>query len=564
MIISVDTSIPVNFEVMEPVLEDTRFMKAKIWICHTGENLNGSDFSREVIEKNIYSLANIPVLGYIKADSVNEKDFAGHEQRLIVTEEGTTVEYLGRVYGVVPETNNAKFELKVCEDGIEREFLTAEVLMYTKFPECIDLIEKNGIKNHSMELEPNSIKGQFNENKVFNFTDFKFEGLCLLGDDVTPAMTGSLLEKFTQTNFSHQMKEMLQEFNTYFSNTDSNKKGGKKVNEKLELIQKYSTLKEEDISKLKENLDNYTIEELENELNKLFTEQEKGDPEPDNDPQNDPESEKTNEEETKIVPTEPEPIKDDEQPKDNFALASALFGALLDSLQSKTFVDRWGEESYEYYYNDHDENRVYAFDVKNDWQAVGMNYTVNGDLVTIDFTSVKKVKFVPQDMDESVQNFSSIKDTMQIMENKFQLKIDKIAEMETELSELKEKLSEKETEFTSIQNELNTTKENFAAINAEYAEKIKAEQDAQFNEFFTNLQKSKDLSSQEIESFKSQYPEKSFEDIKKDVIFAIGEKIALNFSVNTQKINHIPIQNKEEEKPKKSKSYDDLIQKFKG
>lgn len=135
---SLDTSIPVQFETIEQI-GDSRFVRGKVWICHTGKNLNNSIFSKEVIEAAIPSLANIPVLGFIEVNNLNQTDFKGHEQRLIIDKNGVKIEYLGRMYGIVPESNNAKFEWKMCDDGIEREFLTAEVLLHTKFPECIDL-----------------------------------------------------------------------------------------------------------------------------------------------------------------------------------------------------------------------------------------------------------------------------------------------------------------------------------------------------------------------------------------------------------------------------------------
>jgi len=45
----INTSIPINFEMIEEI-PDSRFLKVKIWLCHTGENLNGSYFSKELLE----------------------------------------------------------------------------------------------------------------------------------------------------------------------------------------------------------------------------------------------------------------------------------------------------------------------------------------------------------------------------------------------------------------------------------------------------------------------------------------------------------------------------------
>ena len=48
--------LPTRFEESEPSTDDSRFQKVKIYIAHTGENLNHSVFSKEVLEKMIPSL----------------------------------------------------------------------------------------------------------------------------------------------------------------------------------------------------------------------------------------------------------------------------------------------------------------------------------------------------------------------------------------------------------------------------------------------------------------------------------------------------------------------------
>ena len=109
----VNTSLPIAFEKIEDV-EDTRFTKAKIWLAHTGLNLNNSSFSKEVLEEMAKeSLANVPILGYIAVDNLNQADFQGHEMKLVVSKDGMEITYLGRAYGLIPESNNWMFEKKV-------------------------------------------------------------------------------------------------------------------------------------------------------------------------------------------------------------------------------------------------------------------------------------------------------------------------------------------------------------------------------------------------------------------------------------------------------------------
>jgi hypothetical protein len=257
------TSIPVNFEKIEEIA-DSRFTRVKVWIAHTGINLNNSYFSKETLEKMIPSLANVPIVGYITADNLDEKDFNGHEQKLVIDDNGIELVYIGRAYGIVPENNNAKFETKEV-NGEEKLFLTCEGLLWNKFKDAIEIFDRDGKKPHSMELEPDSIKGEFADDGSFHFVDAKFEALCILGTNVSPAMTGSLIEKFSVNKLQEQLKEILDEFNTCFNS----KKGGKKVNEKLKIIELFTTLQEEDLKEIKDNLDNYSVNELVSKLREM-------------------------------------------------------------------------------------------------------------------------------------------------------------------------------------------------------------------------------------------------------------------------------------------------------
>lgn len=426
---NLDTSLPIHFEAIGQ-MKDSRFLRGKIWICHTGENFNKSYFSKEVIQNAIPSLANIPVLGFIEVNNLNEADFRGHEQRLVIDKDGVKIEYLGRMYGTVPESNNAKFEMKLCDDGIEREFLTVEVLIHTKFQEVVDIIQRDGIKNHSMELQPSSIQGKFNQNKVFEFTDFKFEGLCLLGNDVTPAMKGSVLELFSQNKIQEQFSEMIQEFNEFYSNYTlnqsssktghNNQEGGDQVDEKLELFTKFPTLKEEDVAELKSNIEQYSLEELETKLTELV------------DVQN-------------------------QNPDTNFALtAQQLQQEIRNCLSQEKMMDRWGDSIRAYWYIDHDENRVYAEDVSNGYLPVGLSYAKSGDAVTIDFSTKKRIKWVPQDLEGEADVLASF------------VSVDR---SEFELEKVKEStIKETETKFESIQSELDELKPQFETLKTQNEE----------------------------------------------------------------------------------------------
>lgn len=198
---------------------DDRFMKVKIWIAHTGENRNNSIFSKEVLEAMIPSLANVPILGYIAVDEDNQADFKGHEEALVIEDKQFKLKYMGRAYGVIPTENNARFETRYGSDGVEREYLVCDGIVWRKFPEVEEIFDRDGgFKWQSMELQHSSVNGYIDNNGVFVFTEAKFEGACILGEHVTPAMVSSTIEKFSVNTIKEELGEMLTEFNAYFSN----------------------------------------------------------------------------------------------------------------------------------------------------------------------------------------------------------------------------------------------------------------------------------------------------------------------------------------------------------
>lgn len=187
----------------------------KIVVAHTGENRNRCSFSKEVLTSMIPSLSNIPILGYI-AEKEENKDFTDHADRFVRNKHGKLVyKYVGHAYGVVPESNNAHFEFIVGEDGVEREYLVCYGVMWNKFKEVKDILNSDNTRPQSMELSGN-YEGEKDEYEIFHFTKAEFTGLCILGEDVPPAMVSANVTKFSE-NFKTEYSEMLQQLNTNFS-----------------------------------------------------------------------------------------------------------------------------------------------------------------------------------------------------------------------------------------------------------------------------------------------------------------------------------------------------------
>ncbi|MCT3188838.1 hypothetical protein [Limosilactobacillus reuteri] len=199
-------NLPTYFEEIESN-NDSRFQKVKIYIAHTGENLNKSIFSREVLEKMIPSLSHIPILGLISEKDNGNKDFRGHEKSLSLEDGKFKIKFNTHAYGFVPEDNNAHFEVT---GG--KEWLVTDGYLWTRFIDAIELFnDASGSKGQSMEV--GDVEGYTDNRGRLVFTNAVFTGLCILGDDVPPAMTGSTVSTvFSKQDFKSSFEEMLAEF----------------------------------------------------------------------------------------------------------------------------------------------------------------------------------------------------------------------------------------------------------------------------------------------------------------------------------------------------------------
>lgn len=199
--------MPVHFEMNDDT--DSRFKKAKIWIAHTGENLNNSYFSKEVLEEMSKTLPGIPIVGYIEVNDDDDEDFSDHRQQIVIKSgKGVNLRYAGHAYGFIPEDCNSQFELR---DG--KEWLTAEGIIWTKFTDSFGIMkESNGVKSQSMEIQ--EAEGEVDDIGRMVYNSAVFSALCILGEGVNPAMTGSTIEFFSDKKHQYQfeLEEMIQAF----------------------------------------------------------------------------------------------------------------------------------------------------------------------------------------------------------------------------------------------------------------------------------------------------------------------------------------------------------------
>lgn len=176
--------IPMDFSVdfIEEVKPLTPTLSlARCRIFYKGLNRNGSYITDQFAEKLIQSLPYTPIKGNYDGETA---DYGGHRY-------GSP---RGQVYGVVPGEDKINFvwEKHLDDDGIEREYATCNVILYTAI---FDEAKKIPEKAQSMELYPPSIKGDwssdFSGQEAFVFEDGCFLGLQILGDEVEPCFEGA-------------------------------------------------------------------------------------------------------------------------------------------------------------------------------------------------------------------------------------------------------------------------------------------------------------------------------------------------------------------------------------
>lgn len=215
-------SFPVMFEKIKDFeTADDRFTEVKIWLMHLGKNLNNSVFEKSVVDKAIPTLQYIPIMGFVELNDDNEKDFSDHRYIITKDENGVRRKYMGTPYGVIKssENNNAHYEERLCEDGETRTFLVTEGVIWNVLEDGAEIFHRDLIKGQSMELYEKSIDGYEDENGIFYFTEFSFRAACVLGDDVTPAMTGSTIEvQFTLNDFVKNIQSELNDKYNIFTN----------------------------------------------------------------------------------------------------------------------------------------------------------------------------------------------------------------------------------------------------------------------------------------------------------------------------------------------------------
>lgn len=297
-------------------LNNSALSKARLKIFYKGMNRNGSYINEEIAEKLISTLPGTPVVGYYDSD---KDDFLGH-----VSPESN------RAYGFVPEEMNFKWEMFLDPDGVYRTYACTDIILWTgRYPIASKIVGKS----HSMELNPDTVEGEWVEHDdeyYFEFTNAEFFGLCVLGEEYEPCFEGSsfyeLHQQENNTSISKDLKEMFSLYKSTIDSAEENPTGGQEMeDEKLKPQDLDNDSVEEEVKdqeeevKEEENKPSET-EEVKDESSEEG-EEEEADEEEKEEEQEEPEQEEEEDEEESEETDEPE---EEEEEKEEVDFNSAL------------------------------------------------------------------------------------------------------------------------------------------------------------------------------------------------------------------------------------------------
>lgn len=297
-------------------LNNSALSKARLKIFYKGMNRNGSYINEEIAEKLISTLPGTPVVGYYDSD---KDDFLGH-----VSPESN------RAYGFVPEEMNFKWEMFLDPDGVYRTYACTDIILWTgRYPIASKIVGKS----HSMELNPDTVEGEWVEHDdeyYFEFTNAEFFGLCVLGEEYEPCFEGSsfyeLHQQENNASISKDLKEMFSLYKSTIDSAEENPTGGQEMeDEKLKPQDLDNDSVEEEVKdqeeevKEEENKPSET-EEVKDESSEEG-EEEETDEEEKEEEQEEPGQEEENEEEESEETDEPE---EEEEEKEEVDFNSAL------------------------------------------------------------------------------------------------------------------------------------------------------------------------------------------------------------------------------------------------
>lgn len=191
-----------------------KFSRGKLKVFYKGETADHRYFSDAFAEELVKSLPYTPIVSYYDTE---KEDFKGHASEQAI-------------YGIVDPCVPPSFE----KDENGQEWCICDTVLYTERPGEVGRIAKQ-IADHSQSLELADAKYTINYDekrhfKNIEFTEGKFIGVSVLGNDQKPAFTGS--QFFSSNSEFEEKMHLLKEY--------CERKNGQESQEKIMEITNYT------------------------------------------------------------------------------------------------------------------------------------------------------------------------------------------------------------------------------------------------------------------------------------------------------------------------------------
>lgn len=247
------------------------FSLAKIYVMYVGKNPNGSNISKDAVERNLDTLKNIPIVGeYVREDN----NFLNHGGDLTVEDNEIRFLHTTTPIGVIPSDAIFEWETIIDDFGEEREYLVVEnAFIWNRDTKMVDALKADSF-GQSMEI--NVTDGVEMSDGFFDIRDFYFTALCVLGIDrngtgyVAPAFDNANIKTYSQESSNREFEVSLEDMFKDFKFALDDMKNLVEEDEKLNLdsiLEKFSiTL--EDLKLKVENYEELSVEEIQSILEK--------------------------------------------------------------------------------------------------------------------------------------------------------------------------------------------------------------------------------------------------------------------------------------------------------
>ena len=208
-----------NFEVI-----NSEFTRCRCNVMYIGRNRNYSDITEKALNNFIQrkGYANVPIVAHLIKNEDGTYRVGGHDEKVIISDEGFEVINECIPYGVIPEDCNPSMDWITEKSGEKHQYFSVDIILWThRYPIMEAAYGQDIYFNQSMELTFSKYHIDETDSRYIVVDDFNMSALCLLnladgkdGDknpNIEPCFESSRVKKFAlnETEFKKNYDLLL-------------------------------------------------------------------------------------------------------------------------------------------------------------------------------------------------------------------------------------------------------------------------------------------------------------------------------------------------------------------